>query len=356
MQSQTQSNITQPIIRPARPEDDAQSLALFNRAFKATVEADYWDWKYRQLPYGEPIISVAVSADGNIVGHSAILPQYVNLSGRRLAAGQCVDSFVSEEHRSQGVYIALAEHTYRAAHDAGIRILFGFPTAKVLPIKLAKLSFLRAGTLSHYRMRLAIRSEVARRLPSATLANGLDMLYRAWQGSRLSAGLRSMETAVAGLSLQRSRQVPACYEAFWKRISPTLPLSVWKDSDYLSWRYDANPKPLFEYVWVTRRNEAVAFAVVFRDGEEARLCELMALDHDPIPARFLVSIVTRELVQEGKLRRLTLDGSDLSFFGSALAPWNAKPQAGSAYCTRILQGAPLNLELWTLTLGDCDSF
>ncbi len=345
-------------IRAGEKRDHAASLALFNQTFHCGVKAELWDWKYRPLPHGSPIVSLAIAENGQIIGHTAVLPVGVNLSGRRIAGGHCVDSFVAEDYRKGGTYVELAEHSYRRASEAGIQVLFGFPTPLAKSIKIAKLGFHSSATLAQYCLRLTLRAELAKRFHSTALAMPFDALFRAWRSMRLSTSLRYLTARSGGISLERSKQVPPGYDDFWRLVSCQQPLSIWKDAEYLRWRYDHHPTHQFEYFWLSKEGRMLALAIVCRDGEEGRLCELMELGQDSYPSQLLVTQITRELATDRKLRRLTFDGSNSSFFAQALASWRVRPKSTAAFCTRLLEPVPIGSALipdrWRLTLGDTD--
>lgn len=116
-------------LRPARSGDDASLTALFRDVFGSERSTAWWRWKYEAHPVGS--VSIVCEARGTIVGHCGGTMIRFRVGGEEVPAIQLVDVMTSSAWSSgSGGGSVFAKTTlafFRASHEAGIRLLYGFP-------------------------------------------------------------------------------------------------------------------------------------------------------------------------------------------------------------------------------------
>src|SRR5262249_36095399 len=140
---------------------------------------------------------------------------------------------------------------------------------------------------------------------------------------------------------------------------PELKLSLWKDREYLTWRYDQNPDHAFERVALRDRGRLRGLAVVWRDRERATICELICpRGEGPALGRSLVRAVCERATRDGDDRVACLAHDD-GHLARCLIGFRVRPAPESVLTGRGLEDGPLDTLVrdgrnWTVTFGDAD--
>src|SRR5574341_8248 len=215
-------------IRPYRPGDEAQIVALFKKVFNLERSVAHWYWKFRDNPGGEEHISLGVSASGRIVGQYAGLPVLMNWDGETLRFVQIVDAMVDPAFRAglkkPGMFVKLVApfiEAYRGLHKSVGA--FGFPP----------MNHLRIGRLLDYVARHRVEQLV--RPLDASATNG-------------SGPFPSAHWIVEEVPAFDARA-----DRLWARCRPELPVAAIRDARYLNWRYVQHPEVRYRLVVVRRR-------------------------------------------------------------------------------------------------------
>src|SRR5437764_5365965 len=120
------------LVRPFQSGDEKQILDLFARSFPhAPRSIESWRWKYERNPFGRGRISVAVDADGRMVGQYAGYPVPFRDGDRNLTANQIGDTMtdVSVRHVGRGPTSILgrtAAHFYENFAEDEVAFNYGF--------------------------------------------------------------------------------------------------------------------------------------------------------------------------------------------------------------------------------------
>lgn len=124
-------------IRKATDSDESQVLQLLNNVFKeqqlVAIERDndYWNWKFKQNPFGESILTVA-EAEGEIIGFDHLWPwEFIQKSEVYKAAQPC-DLAVRKDFRGKGLFKKMRLFGIQSARREGVQFLFNFPNKNSL--------------------------------------------------------------------------------------------------------------------------------------------------------------------------------------------------------------------------------
>ncbi|HEV7517314.1 MAG TPA: GNAT family N-acetyltransferase, partial [Thermoanaerobaculia bacterium] len=204
------------VVRAYREGDEAAILALFRTSFHADRSPERWRWEYRENPYGDVRITVAVAPDGSLAAHYAGYPVYFSGSSGRFLALQVGDTMTAAafRHLGRGPTSLLGRsvrHFYARYCEGRIAFNYGFNTGN---IQRFSMRFVRAERLEDcpYRVR-----EAALPLPEP---RGL-------------AGL--------GWRVERVRHFDGRFDDLFARVRGAYGLLIERDARYLEWRYATCP-------------------------------------------------------------------------------------------------------------------
>jgi hypothetical protein len=113
-------------FRPYQSGDETGVRQLFQTCHARELPADEWQWRYREGPVGEAIVTVG-EAGSEVIAHWACLPVTLHKGSESMAAGLGMDLMVHPAFRNATLFVRLAEAHHERCLKAGLRILFGFP-------------------------------------------------------------------------------------------------------------------------------------------------------------------------------------------------------------------------------------
>ncbi len=338
--------------RRYQPGVEADLLVLFNRVFGKQRSLEHWRWQFERNPYAPPTIIVARrESDGLLAGSHVIMPIALNVAGARVLAGHTLDLVVHEDFRRQGLFETTARECFTWCLERGLRAVIAFPNAQSYPGFVRSLGWSRILDPQRWDLRTGLRGA----LGDAPWARGLlwapDHAWRLMVLARLGdKGNWSTEWRLT---------VPEDHDKLWGECASGFQLSLWKDSQYLAWRYDQNPDHRFEYVTLREGERLRAVAVVLRENGRAMMCEwICSRAVGPTLGRGLVRAVCEGAVRRGD-DRVSFLGHDDGYFASCLAGFQARPAPENVLTGRGLEDGALDALVrsggnWTVSYGDAD--
>lgn len=107
--------------------------SLFTESFGQTIDRETWEWAYISNPYGEPVVSLAISGE-RIVGHYAVIPLRLKNSTQEFNGYLSMTTMVASDFRRYGLFKSLAERVYNKLSENGQpAVVFGFPNDNSAP-------------------------------------------------------------------------------------------------------------------------------------------------------------------------------------------------------------------------------
>jgi GNAT superfamily N-acetyltransferase len=347
-------------IERYRDGDETAVLALFTDVFRRPRTVAHWTWQMKRNPYGGPFVAMARrTGDGAIVGINGAMSMKLNLAGRPVLICQSVDTAVHPEHRGQGVFENTARECFEWARSQGAEAVIGFPNPTSYPGLVRSLGWDRVLFPTQYKMRLSVRAELAEALGSRAFAGLADALWSLF--ARAVVGLRHAllrRVAGPGVRYVESAAVPAGYEALWNAWRAQEMLSVWKDTEYLRWRYDDNPDHRFTYHHLERGGEMVALAVTVEIDRATAVCEFLVRDRDASVGRLLASELCDHARKTGRTS-VSFLGHDVGFFDDSFCDFDRRIAYSNVLCAQAFGEGRLahllpHADNWTITFGDGD--
>lgn len=238
------------LVRPYREGDEESILDLFEHAFHHRRSLERWRWQYRDDPYGNGRISIAVDRggeggeEGAVVAHYAGYPlRFWNGTGdgsQSLLAHHVGDTMSAPEARGVGrgerSLIALTlNHFFDTFCEGKIAFNYGFNTGKVERFT-RRIARGRPVEPAPFRVR-----------PLAPPFRAPGRLALRWGGWRVEPIERYDER----------------WDDLWHRARDAYGFLVERDARYLSWRHGAFPDALPAFA-VFRRRTLVGWSVFRR--------------------------------------------------------------------------------------------
>lgn len=106
---------------------------LFLESFGKPLDKELWEWAYLENPFGEPLVSVALSND-KVVGHYAVIPMILENESNSISGYLSMTTMVAVDYRRDRLFQRLAEMVYERIEKTNLpSIVFGFPNDNSAP-------------------------------------------------------------------------------------------------------------------------------------------------------------------------------------------------------------------------------
>ncbi len=317
----------------------------------------WWKWWNLDNPPKKHFSYVADDA-GRIVGHNANRYTWLNIGGERILGGFGWGVMTHPDYMRQGMYSSLLKT--RVAHLTRDGVVLVYTSVS----ELGRISGLALGTLELGRSNSLVRiinprSLVMKKTGSSALAaiSGapLDFALRLFP-IRKRKRTEHIQGNIVEISFFDER-----FDHLWAKMKDVLGISVWKDAEYLNWRYVARPDTKYRILAV-EEGEIVYGFVVLRCIEDkyrvGHIADWLFLPGKEAHASLLI---------DGALDCLRESGADIA---TCHTFWHDpcyhllrgkgflhRGQGNTWILNKLAEDLPLNVQdvrNWFLTPGDSD--
>jgi len=338
--------------RRYRSGDEHDLLSLFNRVFGKSRSLDHWRWQFERNPYAPPTMILARRrSDDLLAGSHVVMPIAMNAGGVRFLAAHTLDLVVHEDFRRQGIFETTARECFEWCLERGMQAVIAFPNTQSYPGFVRTLGWSRILDPFRWDLRVGLAGVGVGEPRASVLSRLADPLWRSVIRSRL-VHRGPWQSEWRG-------DAPADHDDLWRRCAPELKLSLFKDREYLRWRYDANPDHRFRYVTARRDGRLDGVAVVLSEAGRTTICDLItARRAGDAVARTLIVEVSRQASAQGD-DRITFLGRDDGYFDRCLKGFRRRLAPESVLTGRGLGDHDVDDLVrdganWTLCFGDAD--
>ena len=107
---------------------------LYQATYNKILPIDFFARKYNTA-YTKVMYTgfLAYDKTHHPVAYYGVIPCYIQYNFEPVLAAQSADTMTHPGHRHKGLFILLANLTFKLCHDEGIKLLFGFPNQNSLP-------------------------------------------------------------------------------------------------------------------------------------------------------------------------------------------------------------------------------
>jgi hypothetical protein len=111
-----------------------KTLACIESSNSSTVKStDWFQWKFGASPFGEAVVAIATTDQGQVAGVVAFGLYALTQGERDITAALSYETFIHPDFRRQGLFTKLIHFGVQACHERGAKVMFNFPNRKSLP-------------------------------------------------------------------------------------------------------------------------------------------------------------------------------------------------------------------------------
>lgn len=336
----------------AGPTHTDQVLELFAAAFRVKRTPQRWAWQYEESPAGPGLVTVALDGDA-VVGCLGLMRQDLWSAGERIPAGQVCDAAVAEEYRGAGKFGEMVSTNQLDAAIRGFQVAFGFPNELSFPAMLKHAAHRRVLVMRRYSRLLGARGRGTAILeyllrPLLRTPHAIALRIRRWRDrtpTRLEVHSRLPEGIGPLLAAYRE----------------SLVLAVYKDEEYLRWRYEQHPEHSYHFHLLVRDGAPAALGVVRPVADVAAICELIVPQTDPVAGVRLLREIMAHYAARPQFHLVEFLAHDVAYYDAVCERAGLRRDAHSqfrmtfrAFTTGLLPQLAIVADNWTIVHGDTD--
>ncbi|HNT42944.1 MAG TPA: GNAT family N-acetyltransferase [Syntrophorhabdaceae bacterium] len=338
-------------IRRYAVGDEPGILKLFAEVFGRNRTAGEWYWQYNDNPWGGgwPVVGVT----GNeIVAHYGVARGDLCLRGRRIEAGQSGDAMVRSGMRRNGYCARLMDYCYQLTAADGLKATYGVPNRLSYPGLVRYSGWCKIVNLSYFFFRIGF---------GKLWGSGPDRVFKCLGGVSSALRMRARRLRHRGdFEISVSSSLPDGLEDLLRNKRTYEVLALWKDPQYLRWRYESHPD--VTYLFHTVRTGGIPRALLItRDcGNAIAICDLIHRDNDEVPSLLLLDHIVNYYARSSA-QKIEFYGHDAGFFrfvftscGFRSIPFSPLVFGGRVFSDPDLDKVFLLPDSWNIAYGDTD--
>ncbi|MCP5419168.1 MAG: GNAT family N-acetyltransferase [Gammaproteobacteria bacterium] len=232
------------IFRDYVSGDEKSIVELFAEVFGPVITLAQWQWKFQGNDPRENVhAKLCFAADGKLLGHAGAIPLRGYYHGHPIPIFQICDVMVHPQARghwgARNVFTVLLRQLLDdIAQHYPQAFCYGFPGRR--PFLLGQ----RVGVYEQVEIAVETTRPARRFKQPFYSVRAMD-----WRDKRL--------------------------DTFWKTMRATLPLTLVRDSDFLSWRYAANPFHAYRLLGVFVLGALLGWAVVREEAHQWLIVDML---------------------------------------------------------------------------------
>ncbi len=221
-------------LRRLRKGDEDKLVEIYREVFGVELGVPYWQWKYLENPYGEPIMYVALDG-ARIVGEIGGILCQVKVGGREALALQIVDIVILAEYQKGGPFFKLEKLARQAERDEGVLLSYAISIKRTYKISTRILKFRGVSPIKRFIKVLDPSPYLKKKMgPMGGIVGGAGKLgLSVLRPGRLSVDRELKVIEITGFDKR--------FDDLWDRVGPGYNIAVVRSSEYLEWRYSRCP-------------------------------------------------------------------------------------------------------------------
>lgn len=227
--------------------DKQNILALMQNVYPAySYDNTFFDWQYLRNPNGEAKIFVAKDEE-KIIGMYALIPNKFIYNDIPYFIWRVQDVMMNDEYRNQGLFFKLMTYSHSSIHWTKQDLFWAFPNENSYP------SFKKYGFSDHSP-------------------------YTLWEYTKKDINILPHNEYI----IQEEKNFNSISDSFLNKFYKNKDYTnLYKDKNYLQWRYLAKEGTLYQIYSISDSNEIVGFFVLKKyinssNDINLHICELMA--------------------------------------------------------------------------------
>ncbi len=239
----TKDNVS---MMPYNEGDEERILPMFNEIFNTNRTMEHWRWKFRDNPFGNLKIAMAVTEEDEVAAHYCgyPVPFYSSMDEpREFLSYQIGDTMTSLDFRGN---LALGEASvlnrvtkffyYKYCIDE-VPFNYGYNTGKIRKIGERFLQYEYTSPVPYQVLNLK---------------------------KKKPKGLSGIKTFLSGFSVEPVSEIGQEYDSFFEKVRDDYGMLVKRTSSYLKWRYLDCPEGVHRFFAVKRFGRLVGWSVFIK--------------------------------------------------------------------------------------------
>jgi len=235
-------------IREYQDGDEEKIVQLLRQTFGNHWSLEYWQWKYKQNPYGS-LIFVAYNSQNELIGHIACQIMQGIEGGETRSFLYACDNIVTEKYRGNGIssiFIRLLPKDV---------LVFGFQNAKALSVT-KKYEKEYSSPLHFFKIPIFSKK--------VTL------------GQRMRKSI--LKLTISSFEIKEvSDDNLLVLDSLWEKKKNELEESVVRDKKYILWRNYLNPNRMPVYA-IHNKKDCVGYFSLSRRGSICYITDILLMD------------------------------------------------------------------------------
>jgi GNAT superfamily N-acetyltransferase len=145
-------------------------IFLYKTAFNEITDISFLEKKYNTSFFGLSYVGFIAyhQASKTPAAYYGVFPIKLQKDGKELLAAQSGDTMTHPDHRGKGLFVSLANETYKLAKELGVHFIFGFPNENSYPGFVKKLNWKHYSNVNHYKFKGSSipMDKIAKKIPA----------------------------------------------------------------------------------------------------------------------------------------------------------------------------------------------
>jgi predicted N-acetyltransferase YhbS len=249
-------------FRQGSESDAFKILELFNHAFGKSRTIEQWRWRYLNGPIKKLLITVALDQMQRIIAHHALHPVWLVYKGKKVLGAQSIDAMVHTDFRGKGLFTETGRLCAQLAAARGAHILFAFQDRDSYSHRgfVNNLGWENLPEFYHLFYVLSPRRVLQQRVSNPLkrlLLTAPFSLYLKWKQRKRGFQERSNTS----IEITAINKFDSSFDSLWEECKNQFAVGVWKDREYLHWRYKDVPNQNYTVLKSAEDGKTTGFIV-----------------------------------------------------------------------------------------------
>ena len=237
--------------------DDVIELLRSNYGEIQISNRDYLNWEYLKNPNGLPVMVVALSEIGEIVGQYVVIPVKYVFKGKIILGSLSLNTLTRADYRGKGLFTLMAGKTFEECARKKIHITIGFPNPDSFQGFVKKLNFQHVGNTSVLFSPLnPVKILMKKLFKFREIKYGEELPIR---DERNKICFEKNGYVISEFNLDDDHNA---YRLFLNEFKLLHTFMTYRDIPYLRWRYLEIPKRKYRMIKVTKNKRFLGYCVL----------------------------------------------------------------------------------------------
>lgn len=250
-------------------------------------------WQYIKPPHGS-ITSIAVDKNENDAAVYSVFKIKAKINSTMGFAYQSLDTLTDNNHRGKGLFGKLANDVYEQC-ELNNNIVYGFPNTSSGPVFFSKLGWKELG---HPPFVIYINNIL---FPLVYLTKKHIFLENSLFKSILKKTVLKL-CKKTDYIINSNDDFITDYDNLWEQFSSEINTTIWRDSQYMNWRYKEKPNKNYKYISIYKDNILIGKSIYTvekkHNGNIGYVMDLICNPDHKLAAEILLKQTTLEMINQ----------------------------------------------------------